>query len=159
MLKRGGLNREDLGASHFGVISPVLINIFQDLHLKLKNNSAIDTQNSGSTGVVVVMSQSAVICSSVGDSQAFIYKKSQSADDSLYFEELTTVHSADDSQEALRIVNNGGSVRRAVNQYGEPSGPLRVFKGNTKIPGLMMTRSFGDKLGHSVGMNCIPSTP
>lgn len=99
-----------------------------------------------------------VYCANVGDSQAFIYsyQVDESGQKKLIFKELTTVHSPEVSSEAARILSQGGSVRRAVTN-GEESGPLRVYQGQSKLPGLMMTRSFGDKIGHSVGVICVPS--
>lgn len=35
-------------------------------------------------------------------------------------------------------------------------GPLRVWKKREELPGLMMTRSFGDKIGHMIGIICTP---
>lgn len=35
---------------------------------------------------------------------------------------------------------------------GQKLGPMRVWKKGAKLPGLMMTRSFGDDLGHQCGI-------
>jgi serine/threonine protein phosphatase PrpC len=134
-----------------------LIDLFHNLNTKLVANSSIDTKNSGSTGVVVLATTTKLICASVGDSQVFAYTQNKAAGSSMSYHELTIVHSPEDSKETSRIVRRGGSVRRVVNQHGDLVGPLRVFKGTSKTPGLMMTRSFGDDIGHSVGMNCTPS--
>lgn len=88
----------------------------------------------------------------------FLFSKSQKEDEQVTFEELSTVHSPEDPGEAERILSSGGTIRKAVNKFGEMSGPLRVFQGASKVPGLMMTRSFGDKIGHLVGLSCCPST-
>lgn len=39
---------------------------------------------------------------------------------------------------------------------GEPIGPLRVWLKNENVPGLAMTRSFGDLVGASVGVSPVP---
>lgn len=39
---------------------------------------------------------------------------------------------------------------------GKNVGPLRIWKKGCKMPGLMMSRSFGDDLGHEVGIICTP---
>ena len=39
---------------------------------------------------------------------------------------------------------------------GNPLGPLRVWLKNEDIPGLAMTRSFGDAMAAKVGVNAIP---
>ena len=35
-------------------------------------------------------------------------------------------------------------------------GPPRIWDQTGEGPGLMMSRSFGDKTGHKVGMTCVP---
>lgn len=35
-------------------------------------------------------------------------------------------------------------------------GPPRVWDDSGEGPGLMMSRSFGDQMGHKVGMTCVP---
>lgn len=139
-------------------LTPLLTELFYNLNSKLTSNTAIDTKNSGSTGILILSCKSTVVCASVGDSQMYVYKKDSLKDNNLAYQELTVVHSPEDSHETSRIINKGGSVRRAANQQGDLVGPLRVFKGSSRIPGLMMTRSFGDEIGHSVGMTCRPST-
>lgn len=124
---------------------------------RLVQNKFIDTKNSGSTGLLAVLHKDFVACASLGDSQAFLYSKSKTANTDFHAEELSTVHTPDDPDEKARILSRGGTVRRVTTKNGVESGPLRVFQGNTRIPGLMMTRSFGDELGHSVGLISRPS--
>ena len=37
-------------------------------------------------------------------------------------------------------------------QFGNLVGPKRVWKKGENVPGLAMTRSFGDEVGHEVGV-------
>jgi len=48
--------------------------------------------------------------------------------------------------------NSGCFIAALTNERGDPVGPLRVWK-DENGPGLAMTRSLGDTLGHSVGIN------
>lgn len=128
----------------------------------LANNPGIDSSLSGSTGVIAVVHPKYFIVGSIGDSRAFLFRKNgpRAADGSVSLTpvEMTKLHTPYDQSEADRILNRGGDVRPAVNFEGEEVGPLRVWQGKSKFPGLMMTRSFGDKMGHSCGINAIPCT-
>jgi serine/threonine protein phosphatase PrpC len=53
-----------------------------------------------------------------------------------------------------RIISKGGRVEPYFDDDGKPLGPYRVWKLNEDIPGLAMSRSFGDQCASSVGM-CI----
>lgn len=41
---------------------------------------------------------------------------------------------------------------------GNPIGPLRIWDHTEQGPGLMMSRSFGDQVGHRVGMTASPGS-
>ncbi len=136
--------------------------LFQCLNQMLCSNPVIDTTQSGSTGVVVAVTAKQVVCASVGDSSAFLLRLGEPGLEGkaeLKAVEVSQQHTPYDEFEASRIISHGGEVRPALNQYGEDSGPLRVFKAKYKYPGLMMTRSFGDKMAHSCGVICSPGTP
>jgi serine/threonine protein phosphatase PrpC len=129
----------------------------------LAANPGIDTSLSGSTGVIAFINSKLLVVGSIGDSRAFLYKKASPSDSpnqsqgmNLTSIELTKIHTPYDPQEAERIKLRGGDIRPAATSEGEEIGPLRVWQGKSKFPGLMMTRSFGDKMGHGCGMNCVP---
>ena len=50
----------------------------------------------------------------------------------------------------------GGRVDSFRDQDNNPIGPLRVWLKNEDIPGLAMTRSFGDEVASRVGVICEP---
>lgn len=43
-----------------------------------------------------------------------------------------------------------------LDYYGDPVGPLRVWNKTVDLPGLAMTRCFGDKAGIPAGIICEP---
>ena len=60
------------------------------------------------------------------------------------------------NHETQRIIDYGGRVEQFKDMYGNCLGPLRVWIKNENIPGLAMTRSFGDKVAESVGVISVP---
>lgn len=65
-------------------------------------------------------------------------------------------HKPSDPDEAERIVNSGGRIDSYRDTKGNKVGPERVWLLNEDIPGLAMSRSFGDTVASSVGVNSIP---
>jgi hypothetical protein len=59
-------------------------------------------------------------------------------------------------EEAYRIVKKNGRVSKYMDNSGHYKGPLRVWTKNGKVPGLAVTRSFGDQLAHTIGVICEP---
>jgi hypothetical protein len=49
-----------------------------------------------------------------------------------------------------------GRVETQKDENRSPIGPLRVWMSDIQMPGLAMTRSFGDKAGIRAGTNAIP---
>ena len=152
--RRGGIFEAEDTAS----ITSHMEDLFTTMNGMLSNNRVIDTSQSGSTGTLLLMKGKKLVCANIGDSTAYIISKTHpSPNEHLVISTpISTNHTPYIEEENSRIVSKGGEVRSAQNQYGESSGPLRVFKQGSKIPGLMMTRCFGDKIGQSCG---IVSTP
>lgn len=69
---------------------------------------------------------------------------------------LSRDHKPDDKEEADRILANNGRIDSYRDHNGNPLGPLRVWLKTEDVPGLAMTRSFGDSVAHSVGCNALP---
>jgi hypothetical protein len=65
--------------------------------------------------------------------------------------ELTSDHKPDRPDENQRILEFGGRIFSQKNERGEDLGPLRVWMKDVAMPGLAMTRSFGDKAGMKAG--------
>lgn len=58
--------------------------------------------------------------------------------------------------EKQRILKFGGRVEAQKDARGQQVGPLRVWMKDVHMPGLAMTRSFGDKAGRKAGTNGEP---
>ena len=71
-------------------------------------------------------------------------------------EAITRDHKPDDSDEASRILASNGRIDSYRDYHGHPLGPLRVWLKEEDIPGLAMTRSFGDATAARVGVNAEP---
>ena len=61
-------------------------------------------------------------------------------------------HKAEDEREAYRIKMNGGRVFPYLDEDGEQMGPFRIWIQQKNVPGLAMTRSFGDYIASTVGV-------
>lgn len=73
---------------------------------------------------------------------------------------LNRDHKPELKDEAERILKRGGRIDSFRDYYnnGEPIGPQRVWLQNEEIPGLAMSRSFGDRVAHSVGVSAEAET-
>ena len=69
---------------------------------------------------------------------------------------LSRDHKPNESDEFARIIKNGGRVEAYKDENGNPFGPARVWLKNQHIPGLAMSRSFGDRVAGSVGVSSEP---
>ena len=68
------------------------------------------------------------------------------------YELLSRDHKPSEIDEALRIKYKNGEIHPYLNEDGKFSGPKRVWIKGQRIPGLAMTRSFGDIIGSTVGI-------
>ena len=115
--------------------------------------SPIDCTFSGSTGVCVLLNRRKIICGNVGDSRAVL--ASLDAKGKLKAIALSDDHKPDRPDEMKRIIENRGRVEACQSPQG-PVGPARVWLLNDDVPGLAMSRSFGDLIAASVGVTPEP---
>ena len=134
-------------------LKETLYKIDTDL-IKSKHN--FDTEKSGSTLCLGILSNKNLIFANIGDSRAILcscyninnrqnWKCSQ----------LTKDHKPMDKSEYKRIISSGGTVSRLINieKNNEEIGPYRVWgKTQDKGPGLAMSRSIGDGLAKTLGV-------
>lgn len=140
-------------------IIKILENSFMTMNSKLSNNANIDTNFSGSTCVTTLFIEEEkclkMFVANLGDSRAVLLKSTHPR---WTFEVLSRDHKPVESDEALRIQRFGGKLERFTDGEGNYFGPLRVWIKNGLIPGLAMTRSFGDQIAASVGVLSEPET-
>lgn len=84
-------------------------------------------------------------------------RRSVSLESPLIAVQMTKDHKPEDPEELKRITEAGGIVRRLMNPEGRNVGPWRVWQKNTNHPGLAMSRSIGDIIGHEIGVSNSPT--
>ena len=66
-------------------------------------------------------------------------------------------HKPTEEDEARRIYKKGGRIKPFIDEEtGEEVGPQRVWVKDDEVPGLAMTRSFGDRVAAIAGTICLP---
>jgi serine/threonine protein phosphatase PrpC len=108
---------------------------------------------SGSTCVSLIYTPEKVICANVGDSRAVLGKY---VNGEWVSHNLSRDHKPCDKDESIRIKKRGGRIEPIREDDGEFVGPMRVWLKEDDIPGLAMSRSFGDRVAASVGVIAEP---
>jgi len=116
----------------------------------------LHTLTSGSTCVSILTYGRKIFIANVGDSRAIVARCGASQTSEVTAEPLTNDHKPDDKDEAAVILANNGRIDSYRDSSGNSLGPLRVWLKNEDIPGLAMTRSFGDQVAARVGVNAVP---
>ena len=135
----------------------LLSEAFRKTTANLNSEKSIDATFSGTTAVTVILTSSNLYCANVGDSRAVLasLKVQNNANKSESYWVATPIsrdHKPDDEYESKRIIKHGGRIDAFRDANDQPIGPNRVWLLNDNIPGLAMSRSFGDKLAASVGV-------
>ena len=126
---------------------------FVQIDKNLSRETKIDTTFSGSTCVSLIFTPSKLLCINLGDSRCVIGKFDEKR---WIAKALSFDHKPDLKMEKERIIKNGGRIEPYINDDGEYYGPERVWLKNSNVPGLAMSRSFGDLVAHSVGVSSEP---
>jgi len=132
-------------------VKAMLSQSFLTTNKKLYEDSGIDVMFSGSTCVSTLIVGNKIFCSNTGDSRAVLAREvdgSKFSFNSFFLElqgfPLNRDHKSDEEDENARIIASGGRVEPFRDMNGRPMGPSRVWHLNENIPGLAMSRSFGD---------------
>ena len=125
---------------------------YKNTQKSLVNKKSIDLYYSGSTAVSLLLRRPLCICSNLGDSRAVLgqFKGGWAALN------LSQDHKPSNLQEKQRIHSSGGRVEPFREENGEFIGPDRVWLLHQQLPGLAMSRAFGDLVAASVGVTCEP---
>lgn len=137
-----------------------------------------DVRFSGSTCTSIITYGRRVYCANVGDSRTVLIRAAPgSTSGKFHFlsafipslicflmrflldclvRPLSRDHKPDDPEESKHILANNGRIDSYRDQLGNQIGPMRVWLKNEDIPGLAMSRSFGDAMAARVGVNAIP---
>lgn len=135
-----------------------VIKLFTEVY-KIINNELYETFDeaieSGSTGVTILTYNKKLFCANVGDSEAGLvyFDKAKNCYD---IKMLCKTHMPNNPNERARIESMGGRVEPYKDEKGNYLGPHRIWRKNEQTPGLMMSRTFGDKIGHDIGMSDLP---
>ena len=119
----------------------------------IKSKHPFDTEKSGSTICLSLLSNKNLICANLGDSRAILCSCNEKNE--WKASQLTKDHKPTDKEEHRRIINSGGTVSRMINleKNDEEVGPYRVWgKTQEKGPGLAMSRSIGDGMAKKLGV-------
>jgi serine/threonine protein phosphatase PrpC len=151
-----------------------------------RTTSLVDASQSGSTAVLLHLTQQGLHCASVGDSRAILAtsaagtyspappaalggeerrvlevvksRRSSFLKTPIYPVQLTKDQKPEDPEETARITKSGGTVSRVTDNHGNKIGPYRVWKKNVGYPGLAMSRSIGDQIASEIGIIATPVT-
>jgi len=135
-------------------INNIIKETFLEENNNLSSNEMINSMLSGSTCVSVIYTPYKLITANVGDSRAFMGRFISNNEWKAI--DLTRDHKPDLPDEKKRILSNNGVIEPMKDDDGSFIGPNRVWLKNEDYPGLAMSRSFGDKVAHSVGVSAEP---
>ncbi len=121
---------------------------------KLVDNEEINSLFSGSTCVSVIYTPQRLIVPNIGDSRAVLGRLNKETG-TIKAIELSRDHKPTEKDEAQRIIENDGRIQSFI-EDGEFVGPERVWIKEEEVPGLAMTRSFGDRVAATVGVMSEP---
>ena len=92
----------------------------------------------------------------MGDSRGIVVKKKENEDGKIVAQAISRDQKPCQPDEAKRIIQHGGRIDSFRDPDRNPIGPLRVWLKEQEIPGLAMTRSFGDEVASRVGVTAEP---
>jgi len=120
----------------------------------LNNSSHMNLNFSGSTTVTVIILNNKLWCANLGDSRAIMARCNKNGTWKAHA--LSNDHKPRSPGEYERIIKTGGRVEPFKSPTGEFLGPDRVWLKNESIPGLAMSRSFGDLIAKKAGVIAEP---
>ena len=140
---------EKLSSRNFKIIKDIFINADNALM-----DEDINSNQSGTTCVLVIHIGEHIICANTGDSRAILIFDEKNDDNLDYIKvfPLSFDSKPENPEEKIRICNMGGMVSQIINKRGHGVGPYRVWVKNKDYPGLAMSRSLGDFNARNIGV-------
>ena len=136
-------------------LNDLIKNIYLEINTNLLLDENIDTTFSGSTCVSLIYSPQKIFCINLGDSRC-ILGKFDKKNNIWYHKPLSNDHKPSIIEEKARILKSNGRIEPYKNENNFYIGPERVWLKDEDVPGLAMSRSFGDHLAHTIGVTCEP---
>jgi len=115
-----------------------------------RHGKSFDTSFSGSTGTIVMQKGEFLHVAHVGDSRAVLC---QEVNGEMEATPLTEDHRPERKDERKRVHEAGGQVKRLEGDVLH-----RIFVKGKWVPGLAISRSFGDTVGRGAGVTAEPET-
>ena len=144
-------------------ITKLLENTYISTNSKLSNNTKIDTNFSGTTCLSAFFLNfpnnskiNRLYIANVGDSRGIVVRGPYVQNPKWSYEQLTRDQKPNEKDEQNRILRFGGELKQFCDSTGKFGGPVRIYVKRSKLPGLAMSRSFGDQIASSVGVICEP---
>ena len=110
---------------------------------ELIEETDINSFFSGSTCVSVIYTPERLICPNIGDSRAVLGRNINNEWRAI---ELPRDHKPTEPDEELRIREHNGRIQPFTDEDGEFVGSKRVWIQEDEVPGLTMSRAFGDRI-------------
>eukprot|EP00002_Diphylleia_rotans_P000363 TRINITY_DN10193_c0_g2_i1.p1 TRINITY_DN10193_c0_g2~~TRINITY_DN10193_c0_g2_i1.p1 ORF type:complete len:261 (-),score=41.54 TRINITY_DN10193_c0_g2_i1:362-1069(-) len=114
----------------------------------------------GTTATICLVSGLYVYTAHVGDSRAILGRECSNCVEKygpnnthMNSFTITTDHKLDNMEERKRIEERGGLIARHPKVAHDCE---RIWEENKNYPGLVVTRTLGDAIGHKIGVSCEP---
>ena len=140
---------KNLANENITELSTLFQETFVQTNISLNEDERIDSSFSGSTCVSLLFTPTRICCINVGDSRCILGKYDGYEWSSKV---LSRDHKPSEPDEMNRIIKSGGKVESFRDKCGNFVGPERVWNKQMDGPGLAMSRSFGDEIGHKIGV-------
>ena len=144
-------NIKNLSNADITLLSSIFQETFVETNISLNSDERIDSSYSGSTCVSLLFTPTRIYCINVGDSRCLLGKYIEKENKWISMN-LSRDHKPSEPDEMLRIKKCGGIIESYRDNSGNFVGPERVWGPSMEAPGLAMSRSFGDEIGHQVGV-------
>ena len=144
-------NLKNLSNTDISLLSTLFRETFVETNISLNSDERIDSSYSGSTCASILFTPNKLCCINVGDSRCILGKFVEKNKSWIPIN-LSRDHKPSEPDEMNRIKKCGGIVESYRDNFGNFVGPERVWGPGMDGPGLAMSRSFGDEIGHGIGV-------